>query len=78
MINVKQYNSNNVEEYKLKKYDEFLYFFKHSEFPVNEIYKLIGVNITNSTGRYIRKRLRKEGYNSFKRIAKIHKGEWLE
>lgn len=75
---IKSYDSNQVLEYKERKYQQFLHYYKTTDLRVEEIFNLIGfTNIRNRTVQYIRNRLREDGYNSFKRAGSIRRGEWL-
>ena len=53
-----QYN-NELEDL----YNKFLEYYLHSDYKVNEIFGLINVNPRNNTGKYIRNRLKSDGYN---------------
>lgn len=77
MITVKQCKSDEVESYKEKKYQEFLKLYLETNTPVRDIFKIIKVNNTNSTARYIRNRIRREGYSSDIRWRKIKRREWV-
>lgn len=75
---IKSYNTNEVLEYRERKYQQFLHYYKTTVMNVDEIFRLIGfTNIRNSTVTYIRNRLREEGYNSMKRAGCIRRGVWL-
>lgn len=77
MITVKTYTSNEVLEMKERKYQQFLNYYMNTNLLISEIFDIIGLsNKRNSTAKYIRNKLRKEGYNSFKRANSIRKGEW--
>lgn len=76
-INVKTYSWQEVQTYKEQKYHEFLKYYFETTLKIGEIFKTIGLNKRNSTTRYIRKQLKDDGHNSFKRASKIRKGEWL-
>lgn len=76
-ITVKTYSWQEVQEYKEKKYVEFLKYYHDTEFTIAEILKIMGLNNRNSTAVYIRKQLKNDGYNSYKRQAKIKKGVWI-
>ena len=78
MITVRQFTSDEVKAYQEQKYDEFLKYYYETDIAVNKIYKLMGLNNTCSTVRFIRKKLKDSGENANSRWQKILKGEWLE
>lgn len=78
MITVRESTSAQTKSYNEQKYNEFLQYYFNTDIPVQKIYQIIGLNQKNSTCRYIKKRLRKDGYNQYKRIAMIHRGEWIK
>jgi len=76
-ITIIEYNTEERLNYREKKYQQFLKYYLETDLRINEIFSVIGVNNRNSTARYIRRQLKKDGYNSYKRIGSIHKGEWV-
>lgn len=77
-ITVKTYTSNQVLEYKERKYLQFLDYYKKTNLGVEDIFRAIGLtNNRNATVKYIRTRLKREGYNSLTRAGLIKKGEWV-
>ena len=79
MITVRTCKSNEIKDYKESKYNLFLKYYFETNIPVTVILEdVLGLNKTNSTARYIRKQLRKDGYNSLKRWQSIKRGEWVK
>ena len=77
MITVVTTTTNETKQYQNKKYDEFMDYYENTEIPVTKIFEKINVNQRNSTARFIREQLRKNGFNSDLRWRKIIKKEWL-
>lgn len=77
-IKVITYSSKEVADYQESLYQKFLKYYLETDFTVKEIYSILGLkNNGTSNVKYIRNRLRKEGYNSLERVWSIRKGEWL-
>ena len=77
MINVKCFSSQDTWDYYQRKYEEFLEYFLNTTLTLPEIWEKIGVCSRNNTARYIRKQLKKDGYDTDNRRGLIKKGEWL-
>lgn len=77
-INVIQLSSQEVQSYRESLYQRFLHYYLETTLPVAEIFKVLGLPNKNSNVRYIRNRLKEEGYDSLKRMWSIKKGEWLK
>lgn len=75
-IKVVEFTTADTNNYQQRKYDEFMEYYLHTNFRVDEILKIIGVSRTNSTAKYISKKLKQNGHNSIKRSWSIKKGEW--
>ena len=77
-IKIVTFTSKETEEYRQKKYVEFLKYYFDTDLKISDIFKCVGLNSKNSTMKYIRKRLKSEGYNTYLRGWSIRKGEWLK
>ena len=78
MITVRTCKSQEVTDYREKKYNEFLNLYLTTNIPVRDIFKKIGVNNTNQTAQHIRKSLRRDGHDASSRWQKIKKNKWVE
>ena len=77
MITVRTCKCQEVADYKKRKYNEFMNLYLNTNIPVTNIFKEIGLNNTNSTARYIRRCLKRDGHDALVRIQKIRKNEWV-
>lgn len=76
-INVITWTSKEVADYRERLYQRFLSYYRDTDLPVAEIYKILGLPNKNSNVKYIRNRLKEDGYDTLKRTWSIRKGEWL-
>ena len=76
-IKVIQLSSHEVQNYRENMYQRFLKYYLETNLPVTEIYKILGLPNKNSNVKYIRNRLKEDGYDTLKRMWSIKKGEWL-
>ena len=78
VVEVKTYTSKEVLEYKERKYQQFLTYYFSTDMKIDDIFRAIGFNNDrNSTVKYIRNKLKSDGYNSLERARSIKNGNWL-
>ena len=77
MITVIETTSSEIRDYEQTRYQEFMNYYLNTTLKVNDILKLMGLTGHHSVTKYIRKRLRNEGYDSLERVWSIKKGEWI-
>lgn len=77
MIKVRTFTSKETQNYKEEKYKLFLKYYFETDLPIREIYKILGLPAKNSAVKYIRNKMKQNGYNSNHRYNQIIKGEWL-
>ena len=78
MITIREFTTDERNEYEEEKYQEFLEYYLNTEMGVGEIMRKMDINNRNNLARVIREKLRKNGYNSDVRYKKILRGEWLK
>lgn len=76
-ITIREFSTAERKEYEEIKYKEFMRYYLFTEMPVKDIFKEMGINNQNYLAKYIRARLKKEGYNTNERIGKIMRHKWV-
>lgn len=76
-ITIREFNTDERNDYEEEQYKKFMELYKKTNKTVGEIMIEMNINNRNYIAKYIRSRLKKEGYNSSERYGKIRRGEWL-
>ena len=76
-ITIKEFSTEERKEYEEIKYKEFMRYYLFTEMPVKDILEKMDINNRNYLAKYIRTRLKREGYNTSERIGKIRQHKWV-
>lgn len=76
-ITIREYTTAERKEYEEEQYRKFLEYYLKTNLTVTEIMEVMDINNRNYLAKYIRKRIKDDGYNSNQRYMKIRNGEWI-